>query len=212
MSFLVLKVKVVSLKSKIFHCQCEDYWIWALCAAAHQSVCVTWPGSLPLGSCEERFTGGLATVAMETEALPSNTCEALRYLWRRARMSEVHRTSERERERERETKSILSDSDSSDWGAENTVRFLDSSATRAEIKTFINIIWRLVFCSDLNQKGSTAPLQELHLFQHNRGDAEPSGRCFDVLSQDRRLVNDFSHKKGQESCISQINLSAVCNK
>lgn len=31
----------------------------------------------PLGSCEERFTGGLATVAMVTEALPSNTCGTL---------------------------------------------------------------------------------------------------------------------------------------
>lgn len=56
----------------------------------------------PLGSCEERFTRGLVTVAMVTEALPSNTCVAVWYLGERARMSEVHWLTEWERRRGKE--------------------------------------------------------------------------------------------------------------
>lgn len=64
----------------------------------------------PLGSCEERFTRGLATVAMVTEALPSNTCVVLWYLGERAQMSDVHWLTEWERQRgkELETKSATS--------------------------------------------------------------------------------------------------------
>lgn len=86
--------------------------MWALCAAEHQSVCVTWPGSL--------LSGHVRRGSLEAwQLLPWRQKLFLATHVRHSGICGGDREWARCTDRERETASILSDSDSSDWVQQN---------------------------------------------------------------------------------------------